>query len=701
DAATGKVLYQQRLAARRSPVIVRGTIYAEPMAYDLRTGRAKFRQDPFTGRPAPWTFERSYGCGTLAGAPHLLLFRSATLGLYDLAGDTGVHNFSGLRAGCYVNAVAANGLVLAPPGDAGCSCSYPFQTTVVLAPGRERYEQWSVFFARLPKRSVHRAALNFGAPADRRDAIGTLWLAVPRPATTRRRRNLAIPFRVSVLDGPGIYRANADRRAIAGTDRPWVYTNGLKGRLRAELDLEILDRGIAAWPARRQPIVDGKSTDPCWDGYKAVTIPRERASVTVRYDSERLYLLYHRPAATAQGRGDRWRRSVSAEDGPVWKDDSFEVFFSDVPPGRDASSRRYVHFGVSASGRRYDGLWKYVPPALPVCPIPRVEVTVDGSGSDWGQQGLPVVSLPGPEGGMRAASDFDPCLRIGWNEQGLLILAEVKDNKVRPAPAGAALHRGDSLEVYLTRRRGASEFLRLVVAPDSKVGSTQVRSRLEDHHGHTSSTLEATVAGRRTPDGYVIEMLLPWKNLKLTATEGVQVAVQFLINDDDGRGERNRFQARWHPAGDPRQTPLAYQTFRLADKSGSPIVFKRSQHRDRSGLYLAEPPLPFPVDLPPLGAEQEDAGYTAEWSCAVTADETAFVAEWAIPWKTLADAGLDRGNLMLNVYARGPLPLPPRLGYGFERLIVCRPLWTDLASGPCVCTSPSWTTLNRASDVSM
>jgi len=168
-------------------------------------------------------------------------------------------------------------------------------------------------------------------------------------------------------------------------------------------------------------------------------------------------------------------------------------------------------------------------------------------------------------------------------------------------------------------------------------------------------------------------MLLPWKNLKLTATEGVQVAVQFLINDDDGRGERNRFQARWHPAGDPRQTPLAYQTFRLADKSGSPIVFKRSQHRDRSGLYLAEPPLPFPVDLPPLGAEQEDAGYTAEWSCAVTADETAFVAEWAIPWKTLADAGLDRGNLMLNVYARGPLPLPPRLGYGFERLIVVPP----------------------------
>ncbi|NOX52896.1 MAG: PQQ-binding-like beta-propeller repeat protein, partial [Planctomycetes bacterium] len=571
DATTGKVLYNQPLSTNRFPVIVNGTIYAEPRAYDLRTGKVKFREDPFTGRHAPWYFARSYGCGSIAGAPNLLMFRSATVGFCDLAGDTGVHNFGGLRAGCHVNTIAANGLVLAPPADAGCSCSYPFQTTVVLAPGRGRQEQWSVFFARLPKTTVHRVALNLGAPGDRRDSAGRLWLAAPRPKTTRRRRDIAVPFRFSVTEGPGPFRANADRTRIQGTDAPWIYTAGMKGRLRAELDLEILDRGFAAWPVRDTPAVDGRDREACWDGYKAVAIPREKASVTFRYDDQNLYLLYKRPATG--GPASPWRGSVAQKDGPVWKDDSFEVFFSGIPRGRNDSSKRYLHFGVSASGNRYDAMWRYVTPALPVCKIPRVHVVVDGNGSDWGDQGLQVVALPGKDGGMRAAKDFDPCFRIGWNDQGLLLLAEIKDNVVRPAPSGASLRRGDSLEVFVTSQRGSKEFYRLLVAPDSKAGSTRLRSQFEDHRRASREKLSATMTGRRTPDGYVIELLLPWKNLDLNGKSGQQFAMQLLVNDDDGRGDRYRFQAIWHPAGDPRQDPLAYQTFQLAEKPSSPIVF--------------------------------------------------------------------------------------------------------------------------------
>ncbi len=251
------------------------------------------------------------------------------------------------------------------------------------------------------------------------------------------------------------------------------------------------------------------------------------------------------------------------------------------------------------------------------------------------------------------------------------MLAQVKDNLIRTAGDDATLYKGDSVEIFVTPERGSSESYRLVVAPDMDPKSSKVRSRFYDHRGaETGEELTAEIAGKRTPDGYLIEVFLPWKNLKTTPGVGTEFGMQLLVNDDDGRGERYRFQAVWHPAGDPGHDPLAYQTFRLAAEPSSPIQFTRSNKRDPLGLYPAVPPYPFPVHLPPLGAEGEDRTYAVDWSSAVKAGPTGFVAELAVPWETLAKAGLNRDQTMINLSARGPLPGPPMTGQGFERLIV-------------------------------
>jgi len=670
EASTGKPLYSQSASMRRFPVIVGACVYGEPTAFDLRTGAPLLRKSPFTQAESAWTFSRSYGCGSVSGGPNLLMFRSGTLGMYDLAGDSGIHNFGGVRAGCYVNAIAAGGLLLMPPGDASCSCSYCFQTTIALAPARKQ-ENWSVFYNRLPNTPVRRAALNLNAPGDQLDPEGLLWLAAPRPETTGGRRDIAVPFRFFGQDRYGPYRVNADDVEIAGTDRPWIYTSGLKGPVRAELDLEILDRAITSWPVDRAPTVDGQVGDDCWDGYKALSVSGENASVTLRHDDRNLYLAYTRPpGADSTGKTLPWKKSTTDHDGAVWNDDSFELFLSGVPAGRDAPSNKYLHLGVSASGARHEAQWTYVTPGLPDCDVPRLEITVDGEANDWADRGLQVVSLPGPGGKLRAPNDFDPCFRLGWNERGIVLLAQVKDNAIRPAPDGTPLERGDCVEIFVTPKRGSAESYRLVIAVGTDPGTAKARSHFDDYRKATAGeALTAEIAAKAAPEGYVVETCLPWKNLKIKPGTGAEFGLQLFVNDDDGKGGKYRFGALWHPAGDPRRDPLAYQTFHLAAEPSRPIEFTRSEKPDKSGLFTAVPPHPFPVKLPALGAEGEDASYAGAWSSEVKADDTGFVAELAIPWTTLAQAGLDRNQLMVNVNDRGALRQPPVLGRGFERLL--------------------------------
>ncbi len=120
DTSSGKRLWDIEAEYKTRPLINGQTIYAEGGAWEL-----------LTGRQVPWHFERSYGCGQIAGSRNLMLFRSATLGYRDPKHDAPVENFGGIRPSCWFNAIAAGGLVLVPDGSSKCACSY--QTRAWLA----------------------------------------------------------------------------------------------------------------------------------------------------------------------------------------------------------------------------------------------------------------------------------------------------------------------------------------------------------------------------------------------------------------------------------------------------------------------------------------------------------------------------------------------------------------------------------------
>ena len=118
-------MWETEAKYRGRPLIIGDKVYAEPHSYELATGKKMV-----------FSFYRNYGCGIVSGSPHLLLFRSGPLGFVNLdsdkVGKEAVELYGGTRPGCWINAIAAGGMVLLPNSYNVCSCSYLNRTNVAL-----------------------------------------------------------------------------------------------------------------------------------------------------------------------------------------------------------------------------------------------------------------------------------------------------------------------------------------------------------------------------------------------------------------------------------------------------------------------------------------------------------------------------------------------------------------------------------------
>lgn len=124
-ASDGTRLWDCEAKYQSRPILNDTAIYAEPGKWNLLSGQAE-----------PFEFSRSYGCGILAASKRLLVFRSATLGYFDLGGNQQTENYGGIRPGCWINAIPAGGLVLLAEAASWCTCSYLNQATIALQPMR-------------------------------------------------------------------------------------------------------------------------------------------------------------------------------------------------------------------------------------------------------------------------------------------------------------------------------------------------------------------------------------------------------------------------------------------------------------------------------------------------------------------------------------------------------------------------------------
>jgi len=104
------------------PVVIGEAFFADSRAFHLRTGKL-----------LPIVFPERRGCGIMSASKHSMFYREHFHGMWDLEADKKIQ-FEGIRSGCWLGIIPAQGLMLAPESSSGCSCTHSIQTSAAWVP---------------------------------------------------------------------------------------------------------------------------------------------------------------------------------------------------------------------------------------------------------------------------------------------------------------------------------------------------------------------------------------------------------------------------------------------------------------------------------------------------------------------------------------------------------------------------------------
>ncbi len=231
DIYTGRILSPDENKSLRSQLGKPDSEEREPTQYRPPTqknawkpGKPKAgdRISPLTGLKTPRSFPKSYGCDGGINYGHIYSMRSGTAAFYDLRSESGTIHISGPRSGCTNSVIPAGGLLNIPYFYEGCTCSYPLPVGLALVSMPQEHEQWASWGASEPK-DIIRLGINLGAPGDRVDSNGTLWVDHPSvggPSPT---------IRISTTPTQASYHYHHSLRVEGGRGWPWVSASGASG----------------------------------------------------------------------------------------------------------------------------------------------------------------------------------------------------------------------------------------------------------------------------------------------------------------------------------------------------------------------------------------------------------------------------------------------------------------------------------------
>lgn len=213
--------------------------------------------------------------------------------------------------------------------------------------------------------------------------------------------------------------------------------------------------------------------------------------------------------------------------------------------------------------------------------IPKMEgITIDGQLADWKDGGFRIESLCQLINWRGDRIKDHNAVRLGWDDRGLLVLVEVQDATPSESACLQQLADFDSVDIYATPVRDGTRPWHVLLAPGN--GRDQkLRAEAFDYLGVIDSKTpvqnanpkkDFTAASAVTKGGYIIETLVPWKNLGIEPKLGREIAFQIWVNDHDGTTSS---KTAWYPSELGRLDSTYMMALKLADKPSAPVAASR------------------------------------------------------------------------------------------------------------------------------
>lgn len=194
--------------------------------------------------------------------------------------------------------------------------------------------------------------------------------------------------------------------------------------------------------------------------------------------------------------------------------------------------------------------------------ISRLEAfNADGDPSEW-KNIEPTRLYSNALGEYPDPGDLTAFLRTAWDDDGILICAEINDDHILPDPA--APWNGDALEVFLSPYRGSDDILQFsyIQPAEGKKSSVDIRDYRKSPE-LTDIQPKSDFFVRRVSGKTIYEVRIDPECLGIDAREGSRLAMQVYVQDRDLPAGSDRQQVIWYNLGHSYQNSFAMYDLNL------------------------------------------------------------------------------------------------------------------------------------------
>tara|TARA_Y100001933_G_C19013953_1_gene570417 strand:+ start:2714 stop:5242 length:2529 start_codon:yes stop_codon:yes gene_type:complete len=205
------------------------------------------------------------------------------------------------------------------------------------------------------------------------------------------------------------------------------------------------------------------------------------------------------------------------------------------------------------------------------------DITVDGKTDDWNmdddqKSGLQINIFNSNGKSIPSTTDFRPTCRFAWNEQGIYLLAIVKDDVFTESANTSDIWRNDAIEFFMADAVGGKQRLQLLIAPGMDLKHPQPRYHLNNQSANKPDGVEKyqpVIARTKQEHGYTLEAMIPWDILQIDTRKNQTIGLQIFFNDVDG--ESHRDQLFWYPSGRTYADSSMMQSVFLRSSPSAPV----------------------------------------------------------------------------------------------------------------------------------